>query len=293
MDIGDLVSYSERAVSGKDLIEALVTLTTLIVPTDPEKIREQTLAIQGKSISSNLFPMTLFDNQGKTIKHVPYLSSEDPKEREVALRFHIIQSTNQRQYLNAHGLIEPARRVIMREHRCGEPELLGLVRHSPFVPGGRERMWARGLAAGFAGDFSLSTHLLLPQIEHGLRELVRAQGVDVARFDKFGQQEDWNLSQLLLDESCGRPHCERILGEALAFDLQALLVEPVGFNLRNRVAHGLVEEGEFEAGPYRYLFWLALYLCLKPLVFAMGKDRAETADGDQASEGATPPDKPS
>ena len=83
------------------------------------------------------------------------------------------------------------------------------------------------------------------------------------------------------------------MGEALAFDLQALLVEPVGFNLRNRVAHGLVEEGEFEAGPYRYLFWLALYLCLKPLVFAMGKDRAETADGDQASEGATPPDKPS
>ena len=90
MDIVDLVSYSERAVSGKDLIEALVTLTTLIVPTDPEKILEQTLAIQGKSISSNLFPMTLFDNQGKTIKHVPYLSSEDPKEREVALRFHII-----------------------------------------------------------------------------------------------------------------------------------------------------------------------------------------------------------
>ncbi len=46
------------------------------------------------------------------------------------------------------------------------------------------------------------------------------------------------------------------------FDLQGLLVEHLGSNIRNRTAHGLIDPAQFDAPTMRYLWWLALRLLL-------------------------------
>lgn len=295
LDISDLVTAAEAEVSGRGLLGALCTLVRLHRPQSPESIREQVLESRRRSTLTQLFfnDVTVVDRSGKTIRRVASTGDEGAEPQEAAIRFHMVQRANQLQHLAAASLIDPACRVITQEHQIDTRVMLSLVRHSRFVPAEREGLWARGLAAGFTDDFTLATHLLLPQIECSLRELLRAQGVDVAGFDKLRQQEDWNLNHILLDKSRGRQHCERLLGSTLAFDLQALLVEPTGFNLRNRVAHGLVGEGEFEAGACRYFFWQALHLCLMPLLLAIEKERAEGTGGEQAVDETVPTDQPS
>ena len=83
--------------------------------------------------------------------------------------------------------------------------------------------------------------------------------------DKFGQQEDWNLNNLLLREE-GRASVEIILGADIVFDLAALLVDRNAVNLRNAVAHGGIDDGGLEGGFSRYFFWCCLRLCLTPLI---------------------------
>lgn len=45
------------------------------------------------------------------------------------------------------------------------------------------------------------------------------------------------------------------------FDLQGLLVERFGHNLRNRVAHGLIDYVPCYSYESEYLWWIVLRLC--------------------------------
>ncbi len=69
-----------------------------------------------------------------------------------------------------------------------------------------------------------------------------------------------------------------ILGENLVFDLEGLLVQRFGSNLRNEVSHGLLNIDRFGPGPASYLWWLALKLCIAFWLL----------DGDEEDEHAAP-----
>ena len=62
------------------------------------------------------------------------------------------------------------------------------------------------------------------------------------------------------------PELKKILGNDIAFDLQGLLVKSetgVGDNLRNRMAHGLMDDKDFFRTDAIYLWWLALHLLVR------------------------------
>jgi hypothetical protein len=50
----------------------------------------------------------------------------------------------------------------------------------------------------------------------------------------------------------------RLFGEDLAFELKALFCDPFGPNLRNAVAHGLLDYDECASACSVYGWWLAL-----------------------------------
>ena len=59
---------------------------------------------------------------------------------------------------------------------------------------------------------------------------------------------------------------EKVFGADMAFDLRGVLIERFGHNLRNEVAHGLLPEHAFYSDAAIYAWWLALRLCILPLV---------------------------
>ena len=48
----------------------------------------------------------------------------------------------------------------------------------------------------------------------------------------------------------------------MVFDPQGLLVERFGVNLRNRMARGLMGDGDFASPAVLYLWWLVLRNCM-------------------------------
>ncbi len=136
-----------------------------------------------------------------------------------------------------------------------------IVINNPFIPPGREMIYARGLLEGLRGDFLVSTHLLIPQIEHSIRYLMEQQGCIVSGLDDRGVQDEHNINVLIR-----RPELVEILGEDIVFDLKGLLVHRFGTNLRNHMAHGLVEYNGFFTDDNSYLWWLTLHLCCLPII---------------------------
>jgi hypothetical protein len=157
----------------------------------------------------------------------------------------------------AENLIEPARRQLNIEHNTGIREWFSLIDTSLFVPYGREYFFARALHAGFVGDLLVASHLLIPQIEHSISNILEQNGVITSNLHDNGIQEERNINKLLY-----LPEIEKIFGINIAFHLRCLLIERFGLNFRNTVAHGLSEIYEVESYTALYLWWFVLRLCL-------------------------------
>jgi hypothetical protein len=157
------------------------------------------------------------------------------------------------------------------EHSVRVNDLLPIESHSPFVLPEREYLFAKGLYAGLTGDFFTSTHILIPQIENSIRYLLWNRGVLPSGLDNRGIQNEYHLTTTLY---C--PEITSIFDEDTLFDLKSLLVEHSGSNLRNRMAHGLINDSEFLSPIMSYLWWLTLRLCCLPIL--IHQQKAEQSD---------------
>jgi hypothetical protein len=276
---------AEAAVAGKPLADALAAYVARLRPQPVSDLRKQVCEDAERFVFMHLAPTVIIAADGKTVRQVPSMGSSDPAEREAAVRYHMVRHANFHQHLCGSTYVEAGRRAIAAEHAVAARDLLPFLARSSFVPPGREHQWVKAFAAGFDDDFTTSAHLLVPQLEHALRMLLRSAGHTAVSIDRFMQQEDWNLNQMLLNE--GRTDTVAILGEDIVFDLAALLVDRSGANLRNAVSHGHLDDGALEGGLVRYLFWICLHLCIWPLIMhaveARRRRNQEAAEPDAPS----------
>ncbi len=275
MDFTKAAEEARQAVRGKSFPEALATLAVRMggvkdYATVERETRQQNEARQLET----LFTKTLLDHRGRTVaksnrakRKAVGLAETDP-----ALWNRMVQDTTGFDHAGfAIGMIEPARRQIVSEHSFGIRDWWPIVVNSPFVPAGREGLWALGLHAGLCGNLPESLHLLVPQLEHAVRIILRQRGVPTTSLDD-GIEEEKDLTWLLDHETT-----RDVLGDTHVFHLKCLLVERFGSNLRNRAAHGLLDDGEVRSYQVLYLWWFALRLCLIPLLRQADRARPGTA----------------
>jgi hypothetical protein len=56
------------------------------------------------------------------------------------------------------------------------------------------------------------------------------------------------------------PEAEKVFGEDLNFEIKALFCDPFGPNLRNELAHGLLDDEAFQSVYAIYAWWFGLRL---------------------------------
>jgi hypothetical protein len=165
------------------------------------------------------------------------------------------------------GDVWPALEVLLLEHRLQESDFVSLAKHSPIVPNGRERLFGKALFAGYDRDFVSALHLLIPQIEHMVRVHLKQAGAKTTNLDKDGIENENGLSTLM-----DLPEANQVFGEAIAFEIRALFCDPFGPNLRNELAHGLLDEHACHSPSAIYAWWFALKLVVNTWWNAAKKD---------------------
>lgn len=261
IDVGQVVEEAISRVRGKTLHDSLFALALSRSSPKATDLRKRVEGLSKKFGFTYFLPIRILDKDGKVTARRPGMYG-DESESEQALRAEMLREAAREQGLFAQAVVRPAIAQINVEHSVRTGDLLSLVSNSPFVPPGREYMFARGLHAGFSGDFVMMTHLLCPQLEHSIRHLLSRRGVDVSGLDDQGIQDVYPLNRIFFKY---KAELLEILGEDIVFDLQGLLVERFGSNLRNRMAHGLMDYPEFYSWEILYLWWLTLRLCLAPI----------------------------
>lgn len=270
IDISQMVKLAREKVKGKSFQQAIFSLALLGASSKVDELRNQVLELAKNFPLQSFFPMTITNEMGKVTARQPSMFSNNSEESEAAIKSEMYKNAAScYQSLHANGYVEPARYQINLEHNVRVNDWLPIVFNSSFVPQNREYIYAQGLHAGLTGDFLVATHLLIPQLEHSIRYLLYQRGVITSGLNDQGVQDEHNLNTTLY-----LPEFKAIFGEDLTFDLQGLLVNRFGSNLRNRMAHGLIDYNGFFQSRHSYLWWLTLRLCCLPIL----SQQAQTED---------------
>ena len=278
VNLSECVERAREKVKDKTLDDALLTLAAMGASLKVDRLRKQVKESASQFRISELFPEVLVNEMGKTIARKPSMLSNNPDEIEEAIRAEMFKWAKVNQQLYAQGVVEPARYQINLEHNVRLDDWFRIVSDNPLVPPNREYTYARGLDAGLKGDFLVAAHLLIPQLENSVRYLLNQRGVITSTFDDKGIQNERDLNTLLYSDEI-----KEIFSEDILFDLQGLLINRFGSNLRNRMAHGLINDDEFSLLEVSYLWWFTLHLCCLPILAQMQRNADDQPDTSQES----------
>ncbi|EPU1137843.1 DUF4209 domain-containing protein, partial [Acinetobacter baumannii] len=176
---------------------------------------------------------------GRTVAKIPPIDRGEPEENfqnQDAKNGRMLSFYKMRVTHIVNGYIWPALDQISSEFRFSKDLLRMICMEAPIVPRDRINLITDALWYGFEYEFAAAIHLICPQLEYMVRMLLKAQGVNTINYDD-GIANEVGLSNLLGPD---RPQAKEILGKNLFFEMECIFTKPLGFNLRNNIAHGLL-----------------------------------------------------
>ena len=279
IDLSESVELARNAVSGKPVHEALRAFAN-VHGISVKKLRESAIESLSRSPFLASISKVVSSHDGRIIARTPGIKGSTPSDEDEET---IRAEMNHPHYgtlvgVAVEALILPAMEILTLEHRLRTADFIELARRSPIVPIGREVLFGKALAEGFNRDYATSIHLLTPQIEHMVRFHLKSAGVPTAHLDQNGIETEKGLSALI-----ELPECSTIFGDDLTYEIRALFCDQVGPNLRNNVAHGLLNDREVQSIDAVYAWWLGLKLVFNAFWNSLARATA-SEEHEQASE---------
>jgi hypothetical protein len=272
-DISEEVEKARRKVAGKSAQDAVRVLINLYAA-KKQSLQTAAATLMQEHPFQTLFPASHVSKDGRVIAKLPGLGASGPQSDEYQ---QVLWSKTVAQYVYevsfvAKAWLWPALEVVTGEHRLEENEFVEIARNSSVIPPGREELVGKGLFRGFNRDFASAIHLLTPQLENVVRIHLKSAGAKTTNLDSEGVENENGLSALV-----DLPEMERVFGENVAFEFKALFCDPFGPNLRNELAHGLLDQDASQSLFAFYAWWFALRLVLSAFWNSATQSDAEQA----------------
>jgi hypothetical protein len=278
-DVTDEIQAAITHVKGRSPFDALLAFCGLDSAPDIPELRSAAEATLRDSVLKTLMGASVMADDGRTVETA---TPEDGREAQLAAEMRAIFRRHAGKVALAR--LHPARDQLRFEQNYRLADFVNIATYSPIVPADRARIVGRGLYAGYCGEMIDAMHILLPQFEHIVRHVL--QGAEaLTAHHKDGLDMEVALASLL-----DRPQMAEEFGDGMKLAIHAIMCDRAGPNLRNDVAHGLVNEEACESAHALYAWWQVLQLVTETAAAAAGPaaQQSDIATPDQR----TDPDNP-
>lgn len=270
IDLSDAVRHSVDRVSGRSLEDGLMAFATLAEISDYEDQKSYAETLNESFPLQSLFANVHIASDGRVVHKsqetdaIYGISAPTWRQmvRNLEMKIHVL----------VQGGLLPALNQLTNEHRASVHDFKFIAAESSIIPRDRAALVGRGLAHGFNGDFASALHLLTPQLENLVRVHMRNAGVSTSTINANGVETENGLTTLMESDAA-----VQVFGADIAFEIRALYCGPVGSNLRNVVAHGLVSDSDASSLASIYSWWLMLKLVYTPF-WNRRRDVGDTPD---------------
>jgi lysyl-tRNA synthetase class 1 len=150
----------------------------------------------------------------------------------------LIQQATQSMSLNDIWLLAALDHAVLKHHLTPH-HFVGWVARTKLFDD--LNLLMEGVSAWYGGDYVKAVHVLIPQVEAGLRAIAEKLGKPTTKAHPKiqGVSVAINMGDMLYS-----PEITAALSDDITLYLLALYADPRGFNLRNDMAHGLMSAGQ-------------------------------------------------
>ncbi len=141
-------------------------------------------------------------------------------------------------YVNFYGGVLYAPMLFEAIEQHGRPSREALADHftTELIGAARGERLARGIELFWDKEYDESAHVIVPRMESILRDMARFSGIPIVKLAREGQFGGVVSLNVIL------PKLRELYEPEPWFDyFEALLCDPLATNLRNNIAHGLVD----------------------------------------------------
>ena len=235
----------------------------------PEDLRREIEEIAANAQMHAMISITLMDDDGFTTATIGSVKDDMPGRMVNAAANHIGASS---------PWLHQALARLKSRWGVNAEALLALLAQSPLFPPRSHGLLRAGLEAWELGDHVKAIHVLVPQVEAALREMLRAYGESPMRHNpREGGFESIGMGTLLMN-----PVFKEKAHPAFRLHLRALYTSPKGMNLRNKIAHGLASSDAFGLGMANWV--VHSLLAIRTFGHLKPEDEAATETADEQAE---------
>lgn len=263
-EMDEIIRLSREHVSGKiSEFEAMIFFSGVYKVPDYKKMMEREKKSMNSNYFSSLFASHQYSSDGRVVAKTPAVGLDGNEALyKSELNDNMIRSFSREIGTVVQFVIIPALQKVFEEHTIGNHFVFEICDSSPIVPKENVNLIARAISLGFEFDFATAVHLVSPQMEKIIRMLIKNRGGHTTNIDKDGIEHENGLGSLL-----AMKEAKLILGEDVLFELKVVFSEPIGANLRNEIAHGLVTDdvAYLSASPI-YAWWVLVRMVVHSLI---------------------------
>lgn len=244
IDISAQQKEAENHVAGKVRDDAFLHFCGLIHDEDFKQLRGQAEKNLEKNVLAHIAQRVITSPDGRVV-------ARDNSKNNI--EHQIIEIYGIGININIQARILPALSVLRLEHRMSERDFYELTHNNPLIPPEREILAAKALYAGYEGEFMAALYMLAPLMEAIVRSHLKRCDVPTTHLDAEGIEEEKGLSTLITE-----PKCKEIFDENLTEEIRLLFCDAMGANLRNNIAHGLLNDSDGHSSHSIYA-WCLLF----------------------------------
>lgn len=255
-DASPILENITAEISGRPFIDAVIKLAYYQSFDTVDNLRKSVIDLQNQAPLSMLCSSDLVNEKGQRIISMPNGFSRSKDEEDESLKANMYRTAAQNHSFAGSIFVNYGLKIINNEHRYEVKDLDCIVLDNAFVPDDRVITYKRGLHAGLSGDYLTAAYILAPQLENSFRLFANLCGDIVTTFDDNGKEQVKSLNEIFELKEFSSSYDPDIL-----FNLKSLFTEKYGTNLRNKIAHGLLNDEAAASGSSAYLWWVSLRLC--------------------------------
>ena len=218
------------AMTEGDIQDVINRIAVRYIPIK-EQVKEQIFDLSKKAPLTFLIGHQIQDEKGRVIATIGSLEDD--------LEGHVIRQVSQNLSFSSIFLRAIFQKSI-DDKGLDKSQILKYIEDSPIINKDRYEIIERGLEAYFEGDFLVTIHLLVPQIEEAIRNIIEVAGGNVLKPSRGGGYHLRTFDEILRDDII-----TEALGEDFADYFRILFTDQRSWNIRNNVCHGMASPDMF------------------------------------------------
>ena len=196
-----------------------------------EKVEKQVQDLAGRYPLSFMFPTKRIDHEGWTEALVRPLGND--------LEGNVVKQMTDNILAKNFILAKVIDRAI-EKYSLQADSSHEHVFQAPIFSEKKRELLCIGIQSYLSGSYAVAIHLIIPQIEAALRELIETSGGSIMKGVRGGGFDKKNINELLKTQQAAG-----ILGNVVVTYLRVVLTDRRGLNIRNKVFHGIWSYGNF------------------------------------------------